>query len=128
MVTTRGNWALIALSCVTTIMAICNCVVPLFFIMKRVRTSIVSLLILTILINVGMWFERFVIIVTSLSNDFIPYSWGYYRMSLTEWLIVLASFAWFFMLFLLFAKFGPSISMTEVKEILPPPTSKGGAK
>jgi Ni/Fe-hydrogenase subunit HybB-like protein len=110
------------------IMAICNCVAPLLFAFRRIRSSIAWLFILSILINVGMWFERFVIIVTSLSNDFIPYSWGYYRISLVEGIILVGSFAWFLLQFLLFAKHLPTISMTEVKEIIPPPTAKEASK
>lgn len=106
------------------IMAICNCVFPLLFLWRRVRTSIAWLFIISILINVGMWFERFVIIITSLSTDYIPYNWGYYVPSWVEITILIGSFAWFFLLFLLFAKHLPSISMTEIKELVPAPSSK----
>jgi molybdopterin-containing oxidoreductase family membrane subunit len=108
-------------------MTICNVGVPLLFFFKRIRTSIPWLFALTILINVGMWFERFVIIVTSLSHEFLPYAWGNYAPSWVELGILLGSFAWFFLLFTLFAKHLPAISMTEVKEIMPPNTS-GGAQ
>jgi len=103
------------------IMIICNSVVPLLFLFKRFRTSIFWLFTVSILVNVGMWFERFVIIVTSLAHDFLPYAWGNYRPSPVELMILVGSFAWFFLLFLLFSKHLPSISMTEVKELLPPP-------
>jgi molybdopterin-containing oxidoreductase family membrane subunit len=109
------------------IMAICNVGVPLLFFFKRIRTSVPWLFVLTILINIGMWFERFVIIVTSLSHEFLPYAWGNYAPSWVELGILLGSFAWFFLLFTLFAKHLPAISMTEVKEIMPPNTS-GGAQ
>jgi Ni/Fe-hydrogenase subunit HybB-like protein len=107
------------------VMITCNCVVPLFFFSKRCRTSIVWLFIASILINVGMYFERFVIIVTSLSTDFMPYAWGFYKPSWVELTILVGSFAWFFLLFLLFAHHLPSVSMTEVKEIVPAPGEGG---
>lgn len=103
------------------IMVVCNSIIPLLFLFKGIRRSIVWLFAIAILINVGMWFERFVIIVTSLAHDFMPYAWGNYAPSWVELSILVGSFAWFFMLFLLFAKHLPSISMTEVKEIVPPP-------
>jgi molybdopterin-containing oxidoreductase family membrane subunit len=89
------------------------------------RRSIIALFIISLLINVGMWFERFVIIVTSLSQDFMPYAWGFYKPTWVELVILTFSFAWFLMLFSLFSKHAPIVSMTEVKEIIPPP-EKGG--
>ena len=111
------------------IMVTCNTLVPLLFLFRKFRTSIVSLMVITIMINIGMWFERFVIIVTSLAHDFLPYAWGDYWPSWIEIGILIGSFAWFFLLFLLFIKHAPSVSMTEVKEVMPPPlsTEKGGA-
>jgi Ni/Fe-hydrogenase subunit HybB-like protein len=105
------------------IMVSCNVIVPILFFFKKIRTSIKWLFVLTILINVGMWFERFVIIVTSLAHEFIPYAWGNYTPSWVEIGIMLGSFAWFFFLFTLFSKHLPIISMTEVKEVTPAPHS-----
>ena len=68
------------------------------------------------LVNVGMWLERFVIIVTALSKDYDPYSWGTYRPSLVEAGITVGSFGLFFTLFLVFVKVLPVLSITEVKE------------
>jgi molybdopterin-containing oxidoreductase family membrane subunit len=99
------------------IMVICNTIVPLFLFLKSFRRSIPILFIISILINIGMWFERFVIIVTSVSRDFIPYAWGLYSPALVEFGIMLGSFSLFFFLFILFVKHLPSISMTEMKEI-----------
>jgi len=98
------------------IMVICNTVVPLLFFFRNLRRSIAWLFGISILINVGMWYERFVIIVTSVAHDFIPYAWGFYRPSGIEWGIMLGSFSLFFFLFLLFVKHLPSVSMTEIKE------------
>jgi len=97
-------------------MVLFNLVLPLTFLWKRVRTSIPSLLVIGILINVGMWIERFVIIVTSLSHDYLPYAWGSYRPTMIEIGITVGSFSWFFMLFLIFLKVFPSVSITEMKE------------
>ena len=108
------------------IMVICNSVAPLAFLFKRVRTNIVCLLVIAILINIGMWCERFVIIVGSIAHDFLPNVWGLYRPTWIEIGIMVGSFCLFFFLFLLFIKFLPSISITEIKEGLPPPR-KGGA-
>jgi molybdopterin-containing oxidoreductase family membrane subunit len=102
-------------------MVICNAIAPLFFFFKRVRTSIAGLFVIAILVSYGMWIERFVIIVTSLAHDYVPYSWGNYTPRLVDLSIIAGSFAWFFMAFALFAKHLPAVSMTEVKDVLPPP-------
>jgi Ni/Fe-hydrogenase subunit HybB-like protein len=98
------------------IMVSCNTVAPLFFFLRKVRRSIPWLLTISILINIGMWYERFVIIVGSAAHDFMPNAWGLYSPSLIEYGILLGSFSMFFFLFLLFVKHIPSISMTELKE------------
>jgi Ni/Fe-hydrogenase subunit HybB-like protein len=98
------------------IMVICNTVVPLLFFFKKIRRSIPWLFAISILVNNGMWYERFVIIVTSVARDFIPHAWGFYWPSVIEWGILLGSFSLFFFLFVLFVKHLPSVSMTEIKE------------
>jgi Ni/Fe-hydrogenase subunit HybB-like protein len=98
------------------IMVICNTVVPLLFFFKKIRRSIPWLFAISILVNIGMWYERFVIIVTSVARDFIPHAWGFYWPSVIEWGILLGSFSLFFFLFVLFVKHLPSVSMTEIKE------------
>jgi molybdopterin-containing oxidoreductase family membrane subunit len=104
------------------IMIVCNAIAPFVFFFKRARTSIPVLLIICILINVGMWYERWVIILSSPGHEFDPYSWSYYQGPLpVEMGIMLGSFGLFFFLFLLFAKFLPSISITEIKEDIPAP-------
>ncbi len=108
------------------IMVVFNSIVPLLFFFKKVRTNVIWLFILGILINVGMWFERFVIIISSLAHDFLPYSWGLYKPTLIELGISLGSFSWFFLLFLVFVKMLPSVAIAEIKEILPVPMKKGG--
>lgn len=98
------------------IMIVCNSLIPLVFFVKRIRRSIPWLFGVSILINIGMWYERFVIIVGSVAHDFIPHSWGTYSPSAVEFGIMLGTFSLFFFLFLLFVKHLPSISMTEMKE------------
>jgi molybdopterin-containing oxidoreductase family membrane subunit len=99
-------------------MMICNSIVPQFFWSKRIRTSIPAILVLSILVNVGMWFERFVIIVTSLHRDYLPSSWAMYVPTTTELIIMLGSFGLFFTAFLLFLRLFPLISINEVKGVL----------
>jgi molybdopterin-containing oxidoreductase family membrane subunit len=100
------------------IMFTCNVFVPQFFWFKKVRRSIPFMFVLSLLVNVGMWFERFVIIVTSTSQDFLPSSWGYYSPSWVEILTLLGSFGLFFMMFLLFCRYLPIIAMAEVKGVM----------
>ena len=76
-------------------------------------------MIICALVNVGMWFERFVIIVTSLSRDFLPSSWHWYFPSYVEVLTLMGSFGLFFTLFLLFCRYLPMVAMAEVKSVLP---------
>jgi len=106
----------------TWAMAICNSVIPLLLWFKRVRRNLVVLFVLCLFVNVGMWFERFVIIITSLARTFDPAGWDInYRMSWTEGAILAGSFAWFFMYFLLFIRLLPAFSIAEIKETLAPP-------
>jgi Ni/Fe-hydrogenase subunit HybB-like protein len=94
----------------------CNCVAPMLFFFKRVRRSAVGLMVVAILINIGMWLERYVIIVASTSHDFLPASWGRYYISPIEVLIMVGAFSFFLMMFMLVVKFLPSVAMNEVKE------------
>ena len=101
------------------IMVSCNVLVPQLFWFKRLRTSVVVLWCASILINVGIWFERFVIVVSSLSRDYLPSSWDYYKPTAVDLLTLLGSFGLFFTLFLLFVRFMPMIGMAEVKSVMP---------
>jgi Ni/Fe-hydrogenase subunit HybB-like protein len=100
-------------------MITCNVLVPQLFWFKKVRTTPWVIFILTIFVNIGMWFERFVIVVSSLSRDFLPSSWGYYSPTLIDVLTFVGSFGLFFTLFLLFVRFLPMIAMAEVKTVMP---------
>ena len=99
-------------------MLICNVAVPSVFWSKRARRSIPVMLVVSLAVNVGMWFERFNIIVTSLSRDYLPANWDYYRPTVFDWTVTLGSFGLFFTLFLLFIRVFPIISIAETKSIL----------
>jgi molybdopterin-containing oxidoreductase family membrane subunit len=101
------------------IMVTCNVLVPQLFWFKKLRTNTLVLWGASILINVGMWFERFVIVVSSLSRDFIPTSWGYYIPTWVDLLTLAGSFGLFFTLFLLFLRFAPMVAMAELKSVMP---------
>ena len=101
------------------IMVSCNVISPQLFWFKKIRTSIPAMFIISIFVNIGMWFERFVITITSLHRDFLPSSWGMYKPTLIDGLTFLGSFGLFFTLFLLFLRFLPMIAISEVKAIMP---------
>jgi molybdopterin-containing oxidoreductase family membrane subunit len=100
------------------IMVGCNVLTPQLLWFRKVRGNLWMVFPISILINVGMWFERFVIIVTSLHRDFLPSSWSSYRPTPIELSMLLGSFGLFFTLFLLFCRFLPVIAMAEVKGVL----------
>ncbi len=94
----------------------CNSVVPLACFWSRVRRSLPAMIAMAVLVSVGMWFERFVFIVTTLARNFDPQNWANYQPTLPELLICLGGFGWFFMLFLLFIKLFPSMSVAETMQ------------
>jgi molybdopterin-containing oxidoreductase family membrane subunit len=104
-------------------MITCNVAVPQLFWLKSFRTSAWRMVLVCIFVNIGMWFERFVITVTSLSRDFLPSSWGYFKPTAIDVLMFLGSFGLFFTLFLLFCRYLPMVAMAEVKAVIPPPRS-----
>jgi len=100
-------------------MMFCNVVSPQLFWSRRLRRNIMFTFFMSILVNVGMWFERFVIIVTSIYRDFLPSSWTiYYSPSIWEIGFYLGTFGLFFTLYFLFAKFFPVIAVAEIKHVL----------
>lgn len=103
------------------IMVTCNVAVPQLLWMKSWRTTPWKMFIVAILVNVGMWFERFVIIVISLTRDFLPSNWGAYSPTWVDLGMFAGSFGLFFMLFLLFCRWLPMVAMAEVKTVLPHP-------
>jgi molybdopterin-containing oxidoreductase family membrane subunit len=99
-------------------MVLCNTSIPLLFLFKKIRTTIATLFIISLIVNFGMWWERFVIIVGGVARGYSPHTWGLYAPTVIEYGIMLGSFCLFFFFFLLFAKHLPSVSMTEMKETL----------
>ncbi len=99
-------------------MVICNVVVPQVLWFRRLRSNVAVVFAVSLLVNVGMWFERFVIIVTSLHRDFLPANWASYTPTPIEIATLIGSFGLFFTLFLLFCRFLPVISVAEVKGVL----------
>jgi molybdopterin-containing oxidoreductase family membrane subunit len=95
----------------------CNVVVPQIFWIPRMRHNLPVIWVASILINVGMWAERFIIVAGSLANDFVPSSWAVFKPTWVDWGIYLGSIGTFGLLFLLFLKFLPAIPMFEVKEL-----------
>ncbi|MBJ6143510.1 polysulfide reductase NrfD [Hymenobacter sp. BT559] len=99
-------------------MMTCNVITPQLVWFRRVRYSILLTFILSIIVNIGMWFERFVIIVSSLHRDYLPSSWAMFSPTSIDVGVYVGTIGLFFTLFLLFAKFFPVINMAEVKTIL----------
>jgi molybdopterin-containing oxidoreductase family membrane subunit len=97
----------------------CNVVAPQILWLKRVRESVVVLFVLSLVVNVGMWLERFIIIVTSLHRDFLPSSWGMYAPTFWDWSTFIGTIGLFLSLLFLFLRFLPMISIFEMRTILP---------
>jgi Ni/Fe-hydrogenase subunit HybB-like protein len=105
------------------IMISCNVISPQFFWFKKMRTSIPVMFVLSIFVNIGMWFERFVIMMT-LHRDFLPSSWDMYSPTIFDYAMLIGTFGIFFTLFLLWVRIMPVIAIAEVKTVMP--TEKGG--
>ena len=99
-------------------MMTCNVITPQLFWFKKIRRSLIASFILSIFVNIGMWFERFVIIVTSLHRDFLPSNWGMFHPTFVDIGIFLGTIGIFFTLFLLFSRFFPVLALNELKSIL----------
>jgi molybdopterin-containing oxidoreductase family membrane subunit len=106
------------------IMFTCNAIVPQLFWFKSMRRNTWALFAVSILVNVGMWFERYVIVVTSLHRDFLPSSWGMYALTRWDYAILLGSFGLFFTLFLLFVRVLPVVAISEVKGVMDPSVAR----
>src|SRR5690606_762389 len=97
----------------------CNVISPQIFWFRKLRRNLVLTFFMSVIVNIGMWFERFVIIVTSIYRDYLPSSWStYYRPSIWEVGFYLGTFGLFFTCYFLFAKFFPVIAVAEIKHIL----------
>ncbi len=100
------------------IMVSCNVLIPQLFWFKWARRSIPIMFVVSIFVNIGMWFERFVITVTSLHRDFLPSSWGMYEWSFFDTGLIIGSFGMFLTLFLLYLRIFPAVSIAEIKPVL----------
>jgi molybdopterin-containing oxidoreductase family membrane subunit len=100
------------------IMIAANVLAPQLFWSRRVRRSIPMLFILSLVVNVGMWFERFVIVVTSLHRDFIPAAWGFYDPTVIDYATYIGTLGLFFALMFLFIRVLPVISIFEMRELV----------
>src|SRR4051794_11452000 len=98
---------------------LCNIVIPQALWFRRVRNSVPSLFVIAIIVNIGMWLERFVIVVTSLHRDFLPSSWGNYLPTFWDWSTFIGTMGLFLSLLFLFLRFLPMISIAEMRAILP---------
>src|SRR5262249_19761886 len=98
---------------------LCNILIPQTLWIQKVRGTVPLLFVVSIVINIGMWLERFVIIVTSLHRDFLPSSWGMYRPTIWDWSMFVGTIGLFFSLLFLFIRFLPMISIFEIRTILP---------
>jgi len=110
-------WSLIA----------CNIVIPQLMWSRRIRQNVAVLFVISLIVNVGMWLERFVIVVTSLHRDFLPSSWGMYYPTKWDWFTYIGTFGLFLTLFLLFIRFLPMIAIFEMRGLVPESREKGKA-
>lgn len=108
-------------------MVTCNVFVPQLLWFKKFRRSVLLMYPVVILVNVGMWFERFVIVVTSLHRDFLPSSWDYFKPTWVDVGLLVGSFGLFLTMLLLFCRFLPTIAATELKVVLSESQSPHGA-
>ena len=108
------------------IMFTCNVISPQLFWFKKIRRSVPAMFAISIFVNIGMWFERFNIIVTSLHRDFLPSSWGMFTPTIVDILTLAGSVGFFLTLFLVFLRFLPAIAISEIKGVMPSPGSGGG--
>jgi Ni/Fe-hydrogenase subunit HybB-like protein len=99
-------------------MLVCNVVVPQLLWWRSVRHNVVALFVISLIINVGMWMERFLIVVSSLHRDFLPSAWGMFYPTIWDWITLFGSIGMFAWLFLLFVRFLPTISIAEMRELV----------
>jgi molybdopterin-containing oxidoreductase family membrane subunit len=98
---------------------LCNVIVPQALWSNRVRSNTILLFIVAIIVNIGMWLERFVIVITSLHRDFLPSSWGNYLPTVWDWATFVGTLGLFLTLVFLFIRFLPMISIFEIRTLLP---------
>jgi len=96
----------------------CNIALPQFLWFRQVRQSVVLLFIESLIVNIGMWLERFVIVITSLHRDFLPSSWGQYYPTVWDWAVLIGTIGFFVTLMFIFMRILPAISIFEVREVI----------
>jgi Ni/Fe-hydrogenase subunit HybB-like protein len=97
---------------------LCNILIPQLLWFQKMRTNVVVLFLMSIVVNVGMWLERFVIIVISLTRDFMPSAWGRYSPTIWDWATFIGTMGMFVMLIFLFVRVLPAISIAEMRELV----------
>jgi molybdopterin-containing oxidoreductase family membrane subunit len=97
----------------------CNVIIPQLLWFRRVRSNVVALFGLALVVNIGMWLERFIIIVTSLTRDFLPSAWGMFRPTFWDWSTFVGTLGLFLALIFLFVRFLPMISIFEMRTLVP---------
>jgi molybdopterin-containing oxidoreductase family membrane subunit len=100
------------------ILIFCNVLVPQAIWFRRLRTSPGWLFVIALLVNIGMWTERYVIVITSLHRDFLPSSWGMFHGTRWDWMTLAGSFGLFFTLLFLFLRILPAISISEMRDLV----------
>ncbi|MCB0061156.1 MAG: polysulfide reductase NrfD, partial [Caldilineaceae bacterium] len=100
------------------VMLTCNVVLTQVFWSQRMRRNLIVLFVISLTVNIGMWLERFIIVVTSLSRDFLPSSWGYYTPSIWDWATFVGTLGLFVALIFLFVRLLPMISIFEMRELV----------
>jgi molybdopterin-containing oxidoreductase family membrane subunit len=103
---------------------VCNAVIPQLLWFGRVRRSLPLLFAVSLVVCTGMWFERYVIVITSLHEDFLPSSWGVYSATLWDWAVFAGSFGLFLSLMFLFVRFLPAVSMSDLRKLVARPEEK----
>ncbi len=98
---------------------LCNGITPQLLWFKKIRSKLLVLWLISLVVSIGMWLERFVIVVTSLHRDFLPSSWGFYKPTQWDWAMFIGTIGFFFALLFLFIRFLPMISIFEMRTILP---------
>ncbi|HYP52730.1 MAG TPA: hypothetical protein VEQ42_04285, partial [Pyrinomonadaceae bacterium] len=101
------------------LLILCNVAIPQILWIRRIRHSTLALFLISLVVGVGMWLERFVILVTSLHRDFLPSSWAMYSPTVFDWTMFIGTIGFFFTLLFLFIRFLPIISIFEMRTILP---------
>ena len=102
-------------------LVLCNVLIPQFLWSRRIRRNPVTLFVVALFINLGMWLERFVIVITSLHRDFMPSAWGMFYPTFWDWATLFGSVGLFLTLLFLFVRFLPMISLSEMRELIASP-------